>query len=234
MATSRALYALPLFITFAAGCAHAPPAPSLTSAQAAVPVPGAPAAVETPKAPEPVAPVPPPAEEAAPKPKKAEPQELSFEQLSAQLGGDDKLALDSDQIGDGQTVAREGKGLSANGYTAVGATHQAVPEASDARGDVKVSGGLTVAQVRGTVKDANSRLRHCYERGLHDTPHLAGLVTVTLSVDAKGEASGVDAASETLPAVVTTCVTEVFSSMTFAAPKAPPAKVVYPIEFRKE
>src|SRR5437879_383148 len=120
--TSRSRAGFPLFFFFAAtayaaaGCAHASTAASLTSAQA----PAAPAAppAEVPK-PEPVTPATPPTEEAAPKPKKAEPQALSFEQLSAQLGGDDKLALDSNGIGDGSTVAQPGKGLSANGYAAV-------------------------------------------------------------------------------------------------------------------
>jgi hypothetical protein len=239
--TSRALGFFPLFTLLSAaalagGCAHKAAPPSLTSAQAQVaPAPASPpAAVEAPKV-EPTTPATPTTEEAAPKPKKAQPQALSFEQLSAQLGSEDKMALDTDSLGGGSTVAPEGKGLSANGYAAVGATHQAVPETVDSRGgEVKVSGGITVAQVRGTVHDANARLRHCYERGLQNAPHLAGNVKVMLTIDAKGAVSDADSESDTLPGEVTSCVVEVFSSMSFPAPKQPPAKVVYPIEFRKE
>src|SRR6185312_11215309 len=162
VATSRtAALTTVSFIVFAAGCAHAPQVASLTSAQAPKP-----AAIEAPK-PEPTPPPAQPAqEEAAPKPKKAPEQAFSFEALSAQLGDENKMALDSEHLGDGSSDVPTTKGLSANGYTSVGPAHQAVPDTQDNRGDVKVSGGITVAQVRTTVNDGKARLRHCYERGL--------------------------------------------------------------------
>ena len=57
---------------------------------------------------------------------------------------------------------------------------------------------------------------------------------VTFAVDANGNAGDVDAASDTLGAEVTSCVSDVFGSMTFPAPKNPPAQVTYPIEFTKQ
>ena len=62
----------------------------------------------------------------------------------------------------------------------------------------------------------------------------AGRVLVSFSVDAHGAVGDVESQSDTLPGEVTSCVATVFSSVTFTAPKAPPAKIVVPIDFNKD
>jgi hypothetical protein len=217
---------LPVFALVSVGCAH-PQAVPVTTAAAAVPAP-APA-----PAPEPVAVAEAPAEPKADAPKAAaKPSDpLSFAALSAQLGDDDKISLDVNHTSE----APAGKGLNANGYTAVGAAHQVVETSTRyGGGDIKVSGGLTTSAVRDTVRGSAARLRACYEHGLTANPRLAGRVRVSFSVDERGEVSGVDAESDSIPADVLGCVKDAFSAMTFSAPKNPPAKVVYPVDFNKD
>lgn len=222
----------------ALGCAH-PQAVTLTSAATVAPPASAPAAA----APAPVVAaadeVAEPdeeteAEEAKVAPKKAD-GPMSFEELSAALGDSDKMALDVNQSAT-PPPAPASKGLSAEGYAAVGAAHQAVDTGSGARaaGDVKVSGGLSASAVRAGVRDAAGRLRACYEHGLASNPRLAGRVIVSFTVDARGAVSGVETESDVIPADVRACVGEAFSSIVFAMPKTPPAKVVYPIDFNKD
>jgi hypothetical protein len=223
-----------LFAVFSVGCAHSQ-AVTLTSAAAvAPPAPSAPAA--------PVAAAPAPeaakagkaedeTEPAKPVAKKKPGEPMSFEELTAQLGGEQNLALDIEQ-----TTARAGKGLSSDGYSAVGAAHQAVDTGTGARslGDIKLSGGLTVTAVRAGVHEGASRVRACYEHGLAGDPRLAGRVMVSFSVDENGGVSDVNAESDAIPADVTSCIRAAFSSMTFAAPKSAPARIVYPIDFNKD
>jgi hypothetical protein len=215
------------FVLFAVGCAH-PQTVTLTSAQAAVPAPA-------PVAPAPVAAAP----EAAPAPEAAagdaKPAKsdgpMTFEQLSAALGGEDKMGLEMQRT----EQAPAGKGLSADGYSSVSAAHQAVDSSSShLGGDITVSGGLTSVAVRAGVHTEAARLRACYEHGLAQNPHLAGRVTVSFSVDERGAVGDVDAQSDAIPGDVTSCIRQAFSAMTFSAPKAPPAKVVYPIDFNKD
>jgi hypothetical protein len=216
-----------------AGCAH-PQSVTLTSAAAVAP-----------PAPPPAAPVPPaevaeeaaepeaaPAEEAKVEAKKAD-GPMSFAQLSAALG-DDKLALDVNQS-QKPTPAPAVKGLSAEGYSAVGAVHQALDTGAGSHaGDMKVSGGMTQGAVRSGVHEAAARLRACYEHGLAANPRLAGRVTVSFSVDARGAVAEVDTESDVIPADVLSCVKDAFSAMTFAPPKSAPAKIVYPVDFNKD
>jgi hypothetical protein len=219
-----------VFVLFAVACAH-PQTVTLTSAQASVPVP-APA----PAAPAPAAAVPAEAtatpEAAAGDAKPATSDgPMSFEQLSAALGGEDKMGLEMQRT----EQAPAGKGLSADGYSSVSAAHQAVDSSSShLGGDITVSGGLTSVAVRAGVHTEAARLRACYEHGLSQNPHLAGRVTVSFSVDERGAVGDVDAQSDAIPGDVTSCIRQAFSAMTFSAPKAPPAKVVYPIDFNKD
>ncbi len=154
--------------------------------------------------------------------------EMSFEALSAALG-DSKLDLSIDH-----TDAPASKGLDSNGYAAVGAVHQASADTVKRVGELQVSGGITAAAVRSVVRDSAQRLRACYEHGLRNDPRLAGRVMVSFSVDARGAVEDVEAQSDTLPADVTSCVATVFTSVTFTAPKAPPAKIVVPVDFNKD
>ena len=154
--------------------------------------------------------------------------DMSFEALSAALG-DSKLDLSIDH-----TESPAGKGLDANGYSAVGAVHQATADGVKRVGELQVSGGITAAAVRGVVRDNAQRLRSCYEHGLQADPRLAGRVMVSFSIDARGAVGDVESQSDTLPGDVTACVTNVFSSVTFTAPKAPPAKIVVPVDFNKD
>ncbi len=223
-----------------AGCAHTQQAATLTSTSA--PIAAAAPAAPPPAAPAPAAPAAPAAtedateEQAAPAPKKKKKTEdapLSFEQLSAQLGADNSMGLDS--VGDGTSEVPTSKGLSGGNYGNSSASmHQAVTEAQSHKGDVKVSGGITVAQVRDGVRGSSDRLRICYERGLAGAPHLAGEVSVRFSIDAQGTPSNVETESDAIPADVQACVRDVFASMTFAPPKQAPAKVVYPVSFHKD
>jgi hypothetical protein len=228
------------FAVFSVGCAHsqavtltsaaavAPPAPSAPAAPvAAAPVPAVAPVAEAADAPADKVET----EPAKPVAKKKPGEPMSFEELTAQLGGEQNLALDIEQ-----TTARAGKGLSSDGYSAVGAAHQAVDTGSGARslGDIKLSGGLTVTAVRAGVHEGASRLRACYERGLAGDPRLAGRVLVSFSVDENGGVSDVNAESDAIPADVTSCIRAAFSSMTFAAPKSAPARIVYPIDFNKD
>jgi hypothetical protein len=153
---------------------------------------------------------------------------MSFEALSAALG-DSKIDLSIDH-----TEAPASKGLDANGYAAVGAVHQASADGVKRVGELQVSGGITAAAVRGVVRDNAQRLRACYEHGLQADPRLAGRVMVSFSIDARGAVEDVESQSDTLPGDVTSCVTTVFSSVTFTAPKAPPAKIVVPVDFNKD
>jgi hypothetical protein len=219
-----------LVATVVAGCAH-PQTVTLTSAAApAPPAPVASAPVEeTEDATE---------EVSADAPAKAEEKKpdgpMSFEQLTAALGeGGSKLSLD---VNGTTAPAPAGKGLSADGYSAVGAAHQAVDTWSAARavGEIKVSGGMTAAAVRSGVHDGADRLRICYEHGLASNPRLNGRVVVSFSIDAQGAVSSVDAQSDAIPSDVTSCVRDAFSAMTFSAPKSAPAKIVYPIDFNKD
>jgi len=155
---------------------------------------------------------------------------MSFEALSAALGSDSKMGLDIDHSND----APAGKGLAADGYSAVGATHQVAVDNVKHAGELQVSGGITTSQVRGVVRDNAARLRVCYERGLQADPRLAGRVLVSFSIGAEGAVYDVESQSETLPGDVTSCVANIFSTFTFAAPKAPPAKVTVPVDFNKD
>lgn len=216
-----------------AGCAHAPApaatsAPAITAAAVPAPVAAAPAAPEgdsdteeADDAPATTAPV-------AAKPKEGD-GAMSFEQLSAALG-DDKVSLSVDHPAE----APAGKGLSASGYKAVGATHQAAESMGTRAGDVRITGGLAAASVRDTIRGSAARLRNCYERGLAADPHLAGRVTVRFSVDAAGQTSSIETESDAIPANVRSCVKDAFASMTFAAPSAPPATVSYPVDFNQD
>lgn len=230
---SSVAFASSLVFAGAIGCAH-PQSVTLTSA--AAPAPAAPVAA-TPPAEEAAEAD---AEEASPAPEevKAEVKKpegpLSFAEISAGLGGGgDALALD---VNGTAKPAREAKALSADGYSAVGAAHQAVDSWSAARavGEIKVSGGMTAAAVRSGVHEGADRLRICYEHGLASNPRLAGRVVVSFSIDARGAVSSVDAQSDVIPSDVTACVRETFSTLTFSAPKSAPAKIVYPIDFNKE
>jgi hypothetical protein len=232
------LTCLPFSLVFAAGCAH-PQQVTLTSASAAAPPVPAAAEVETTKS----APVEPAAAltsegalasdpskggDAVPPAESAGSEEVSFAQLSAALG-DDKVDLSIEH-----TDAPASKGLDANGYAAVGAMHQNAADGVKHVGELQVSGGITAAQVHGVVRDSAARLRECYARGLVADPRLAGRVMVSFSVDAHGAVGDVESQSDSLPGEVTSCVTAVFSSLTFSAPKAPPAKVVVPVDFNKD
>jgi hypothetical protein len=232
---NRAVFvSAPLFAVLIAGCAHSHPAPAalataeLTSATAQAPV-----APSAPAAPAVATEEPAPAAEEAPAPakKKTENAPMSFEALSSALGSDDKMGLDIDHPA---TAAPTGKAFQAEGYAAVGAVHQQASDNVKHGGEVQVSGGLTVPQVRGVVRENASRLRVCYERGLKADPRLAGRVTVSFSVDAQGAVQDVEAQSETLPGEVTSCVANIFETITFAAPKASPAKVTLPVDFNKD
>jgi hypothetical protein len=220
------------FVVFSAGCAHQQTV-TLTSAAAVAP----PAPNPAPAAPvaEPVAVEEdtdaPEDESEAPKPAAKKPGEpMSFAELSAQLGNEDKIGLAM-----GQSTPVAGKGLSADGYSSVTAAHQAV-DTGTARsaGDIKLSGGLTVTAVRAGVHEGAGRLRACYEHGLAEDPRLAGRVMVSFLVDEHGGVSDVDAQSDVIPADVRSCIRDAFSAMTFAAPKVAPAKIVYPIDFNKD
>ncbi len=221
----------------AVGCAH-PQTVTLTSAATPAPV--------APPAPVPAVPAPAPAKDSAeesaessdevestpaadaPAAAKNPDEPLSFAQLSAQLG-QDKIVIDLNQ-----TQAPAGKGLSSDGYAAVGAAHQAVETNSRGMGDLKVSGGMTALAVRSGVRDGAARLRACYQHGLVADPRLAGRVMVTFSVDARGAVVDVDTESDAIPADVRACVRDAFSAMTFAPPKTAPAKIVYPVDFNKD
>ena len=226
----------PLFTlvsALSAGCAH-PQTVTLTSAAALAPAPTPAAAAPAPEA---AASEEATAADSAGESKAAatvkKPDEaMSFEALSAALGGDNKLGLDMNET----TEAPTRKGLSANGYAAVGAAHQTAAAASGTHtaGDIKVSGGITAAAVRAAAHEQAGRLRACYEHGLTADPHLAGRVTVSFSVDEHGTVSDLDAESDAIPADVMSCVKDAFSAMTFAPPKAPPAKIVYPVDFNKD
>jgi hypothetical protein len=242
MFRSTALVAGTAFtLACAGGCAH-PQTVTLTSASA--PTAPAPTGEASPAAPAPVVPPVAPSPSAASgddadtasgsgaaSPPKAEPsQEMSFAQLTAALGHDEKLSLDINTA-----PAPTTKGLSANGYAAVGAVHQAVASSSGTRaGDLKISGGISVAAVRAAVREQSGRLRSCYEHGLASDPHLSGRVLVSFSVDEHGTVDDVDAESDVIPPAVMSCVKDAFSAMTFAPPKAPPAKVVYPVDFNQD
>lgn len=222
-----------------AGCAHAP-APAATSAPAITAA--AVAAPATPATPAPAAETAqaadsdaddeadeaPAAAAPAAKPKESD-GAMSFEQLSAALG-EEKLSLNVDH----PVEAPAGKGLSASGYKAVAATHQAAESMGTRAGDVRITGGLAAAAVRDTIRGSAARLRNCYERGLAADPRLAGRVMVRFSVDAAGQTSGIEADSEAIPANVRSCVKDAFASMTFAAPSAPPATVTYPVDFNQD
>ena len=219
-----------------AGCAHAP-APAATSAPA-ITAAAVPAPVAAPAPAAPTAAAESDAEEAddapaATAPAAAKPKEndgaMSFEQLSAALG-DDKVSLSVDHPAE----APAGKGLSASGYKAVGATHQAAESMGTRAGDVRITGGLAAASVRDTIRGSAARLRNCYERGLAADPHLAGRVTVRFSIDAAGQTSSIETESDAIPANVRSCVKDAFASMTFAAPSAPPATVSYPVDFNQD
>jgi hypothetical protein len=225
-----AVAGIPVFAVFAVACAHPQPvAPTSGTARltggmtlaAPPPVAAATAPVQAPTATPSAAPE-------QPKPEASGP--MSFEALSAALGDDSKLGLDIDHPGD----APAGKGLAANGYSAVGATHQVAGDTVKHAGELQVSGGITASQVRGVVRDNASRLRVCYERGLQNDPRLAGRVMVSFSVDAQGAVYDVESQSESLPGDVTSCVANIFSTFTFPAPKAPPAKASVPVDFNKD
>jgi outer membrane biosynthesis protein TonB len=223
-----------LFVVLSAGCAHQQTV-TLTSAAAAAPAPAA--------QPAPAAPVAEAvddeedtdateAKSEAPKPAAKKPGEpMSFAELGAQLGGDEKIDLAM-----GQSTPVAGKGLSSDGYSAVTGAHQAVDTGTGARtaGDIKLSGGLTATAVRAGVHEGAARLRACYERGLAVDPRLAGRVMVSFSVNEHGGVSDVEAQSDAIPEDVRSCIRSAFSAMTFAAPKAAPAKIVYPIDFNKD
>jgi hypothetical protein len=231
---NRAVFVgIPVFVAFAVGCAHPQPvAPSSASTQLTAATTAAPTPVPAPQ-PAPVAVEEKPAEAAAPAPAQAgsDPSApMTFEQLSAALGSDTKMGLDMDH----PTDAPAGKGLAAEGYAAVGVAHTVAADNVKRSGELQVSGGITAAQVRSNVRDNAARLRVCYARGLQVDPRLSGRVMVSFSVDAQGAVYDVESQSDTLPGDVTSCVANIFSTITFAAPKAPPAKVTVPVDFNKD
>jgi hypothetical protein len=249
LTTSRIAFIASSFVAFSVvsslGCAH-PQTVTLTSASAVAPAaPSAPAVAAAPAAAtagqaeegttdedEETA-----SSDVAPalKPAKKPGEPMTFEELSAALGSDDntgKIALAMDH----STPPPSGKGFTADGYSSVGAAHQAVETGSRAHaaGDIKLSGGMTVSAVRAGVHESAGRLRACYEHGLVSDPRLAGRVMVSFSVDSHGAVTSVDTESDVIPADVTSCIRDAFSSMTFAPPKSAPAKIVYPIDFNKD
>jgi hypothetical protein len=228
----RVFVGIPVFFVFAVGCAHPQqvvPASAPALASASTELTAAHTAAPPPSAePAPVPVVEVVEEKPAPKADPAAP--MSFEALSAALGSDTKMGLDIDHPSD----APAGKGLASDGYSAVGAVHQVAADNVKHVGELQVSGGITTAQVRTVVRDSAQRLRTCYERGLQADPRIAGRVLVSFSVDAQGAVYDVESQSETLPGDVTSCVTSIVSTFTFAAPKAPPAKVTVPVDFNKD
>ena len=129
----------------------------------------------------------------APKPAAKKPGEpMTFEELSAQLGADDKMGLAMEQ-----STPVAGKGLSADGYSSVTAAHQAVDTGTGARtaGDIKLSGGLTATAVRAGVHEGAQRLRACWRARLAEDPRLAGRVMVSFSWMSTGSLD-VDAQSD--------------------------------------
>jgi hypothetical protein len=229
--SSATVSGLSFFIVLSTGCAHQQAVMPATTA-AAVPAPPAPVAApaEVEVAEEGAAPGAKEAPKPEAKPAASTDGTMSFGELSAQLG-EEKLALD---VNHPATEAPAAKGFNASGYTAFGAAHQATEGASQRAGDLKVSGGLAASSVRETVRGAAARLRGCYEQGLAANPRLAGRVTVRFSIDAHGAVSGLEAESDVMPANVTSCVKDTFSTMTFGSPSAPPAKVVYPVDFNQD
>jgi hypothetical protein len=140
-----------VFSVVAVACAHPQPvAPTSASAQltaAQTPAAPSPTAAVAPTVPAvPAAPVEEPSAANAVQPEPEASGPMSFEALSAALGDDSKLGLDIDHAGD----APAGKGLAADGYSAVGAMHQVAADTVKHVGElqVRVSPIVTIHSAR--------------------------------------------------------------------------------------
>jgi hypothetical protein len=95
---------------------------------------------------------------------------------------------------------------------------------------VTVTGSLPPEVVRRVIRARTPQIRYCYEKALKVDPKEAGKMTVSFTIDTKGDVSGAKIASSTLgDATLESCIVGVFSKIVFPVPSAGPVTVSYPI-----
>jgi hypothetical protein len=96
--------------------------------------------------------------------------------------------------------------------------------------ETKVTGQLTLEEVRRTVRQRYGNIRLCYERGLQKDPQLGGKVTLRFGIEPTGAvAKGASASSELADSSVTACLVQLVQELRFPPPAAGTVAVEFPI-----
>ncbi len=117
-----------------------------------------------------------------------------------------------------------------SGSGRLGGTHREKPP-SVRMGATSVNGALPPEVIQRIVRQNFGRFRLCYENGLRDNPELAGMVTVSFTIQGDGSVSGVSHGGDLPNEGVKSCVSKAFIALTFPKPESGTVKVRYPIAF---
>jgi len=97
---------------------------------------------------------------------------------------------------------------------------------------VSVTGRLPPEVIRRIIRAHFNRIRLCYDKALKSDPTLTGDLKVKFTIDPKGATKDATIADGTITdATMRSCVTGVFSSISFPEPEGGVVLVTYPIEF---
>ncbi len=98
----------------------------------------------------------------------------------------------------------------------------------------KVQGSLSRGEVSAAINKKIGRIQRCYERGLTQTPNLAGRLTYSWTIRPNGRVSGVRQSSGSLGnAKVASCISGIIRGIRFPKPRGGPVSVTYPFVFQR-
>ena len=98
-------------------------------------------------------------------------------------------------------------------------------------GATTVTGGLPPEVVQRVVRRQFGRIRYCYEKGLTNSPTLAGKITTSFTINATGTPEGISTNSDLSDKEVVSCVNSTFAALSFPKPEGGVVKVTFPISF---
>ncbi len=98
-------------------------------------------------------------------------------------------------------------------------------------GATTVSGSLAPEVVQRVVRRQFGRIRYCYEKGLTNSPTLAGKITTSFTINATGATEGISTNSDLSDKEVVSCVSNTFAALSFPKPEGGVVKVTFPISF---
>lgn len=132
-------------------------------------------------------------------------------------------------------VGTMGRGGGVGGATGYGSGRlSGGPKASSPSvrmGATTVTGGLPPEVVQRVVRRQFGRIRYCYEKGLTNSPTLAGKITTSFTINATGTPEGISTNSDLSDKEVVSCVNSTFAALSFPKPEGGVVKVTFPISF---